>query len=69
MNSLRLVLPAMLRAPAPAAETAAKADTTKRTASRAVTEQVLPGLYLVKGSVNTAVFERNGRKLLIDPAN
>ena len=27
------------------------------------TEQVLPGLTLVKGSVNPAVFERNGRKL------
>ena len=30
-------------------------------------EQVLPGLYLVKSCVNTAVFERNGKKLLIDP--
>jgi hypothetical protein len=27
----------------------------------------LPGLRLVRGCANTAVFERNGRKLLIDP--
>ena len=30
-------------------------------------EEVLPGLSLVKGSVNTAVFKRNGKTLLIDP--
>lgn len=29
-------------------------------------EQVLPGLELLKGAVNTAVFTRNGRKLMID---
>lgn len=30
-------------------------------------EEVLPGLFLIRGAVNTAVFERNGRTLLIDP--
>jgi glyoxylase-like metal-dependent hydrolase (beta-lactamase superfamily II) len=29
-------------------------------------EQVLPGLRLLKGAVNSALLERNGRKLLID---
>ena len=29
--------------------------------------QVAPGLHLIKGGVNTAVLERNGRALLIDP--
>jgi glyoxylase-like metal-dependent hydrolase (beta-lactamase superfamily II) len=29
-------------------------------------EQVLPGLQLLKGAVNSALLERNGRKLLID---
>jgi glyoxylase-like metal-dependent hydrolase (beta-lactamase superfamily II) len=32
----------------------------------AVTEQILPGLRLIKASVNTAVLERNGKKLLVD---
>jgi len=30
-------------------------------------ETLVPGLRLIKGAVNTAVFERNGRVLLIDP--
>ena len=30
------------------------------------TELVVPGLRLLKGSVNSALFERNGKKLLID---
>ena len=29
-------------------------------------EEIFPGLFLIKGCVNTAVFERNGRTLLID---
>jgi glyoxylase-like metal-dependent hydrolase (beta-lactamase superfamily II) len=29
-------------------------------------EEILPGLGILRGSVNTAVFERNGKKLLID---
>jgi glyoxylase-like metal-dependent hydrolase (beta-lactamase superfamily II) len=32
-------------------------------------EQVAPGLSLYRSGVNTAVFERNGRKLLIDPGD
>jgi glyoxylase-like metal-dependent hydrolase (beta-lactamase superfamily II) len=28
--------------------------------------QILPGLRLIRGSVNTAVFERNGKRLMID---
>ena len=46
-------------APACAAAPASTAPATR--------EQVAPGLYLYKGCVNTAVFERNGKKLLIDP--
>lgn len=29
-------------------------------------ERILPGLEIIRGSVNTALFERNGKKLLID---
>ncbi len=32
------------------------------------TVQVLPGLHVIRGSVNTGLLERNGRKLLIDSA-
>ena len=35
-------------------------------AARADRQEILPGLYLLRGAVNTAVIERNGRKLLID---
>ena len=29
-------------------------------------KEILPGLQIFHGSVNTALFERNGKKLLID---
>jgi glyoxylase-like metal-dependent hydrolase (beta-lactamase superfamily II) len=35
-------------------------------AQSAAVEQVLPGLRLLRNSVNSALFERNGKKLLID---
>src|SRR5687767_11244013 len=34
--------------------------------AQSAAEQVLPGLRLLRSSVNSAFFERNGKKLLID---
>src|ERR1700722_9788286 len=35
-------------------------------AAKAAAQQLVPGLEIRKGSVNTAIFERNGKTLLID---
>src|ERR1700693_766895 len=35
----------------------------------ATAQEIVPGLRIIRGAVNTAIFERNGKTLLIDPGD